>query len=170
MAGMTRTLAKPFIPAIAAAVFLVIGVRQGSGQITRALLSVDRLNLPADQSISAFKIETWGVSLLSVCHIPPSWNLSQEKYEDPEGLLTGRADVHGEPLRELHQMFLVDVESYQHLPKGDPKGEYHPASFSGWVHIIEEGSDAHRKRRTLHASNFHLTPASHCPTPPPAEP
>jgi len=170
MAGMTRKLVRPFISIIAATMFLIFGTRQGFGQITRALLSVDSLNLPADHSIAAFKIETWGVSLLSVCYIPPSWNLSQEKYEDPEGLLRGRSDIHGEPLRELHQMFLVDVDSYQPLPKGDPKGEYHPASFSGWVQIIEEGSDAHGKRRTLRASNFHLTPASHCPTPPPAEP
>jgi hypothetical protein len=167
---MTRKLARPLISAIAAVIFLIIGVRQGSGQITRALLSVDSLNLPADHSIAAFKIETWGVSLLSVCHIQPSWNLSQDMYEDQAGLLIGRSDVHGEPLRELHQMFLVDVYSYQPLPKGDPKGEYHPASFSGWVQIIEEGSDVHGKRCALRASNFHLTPASHCPTPPPAQP
>jgi len=163
-------LARSLISAIAAAMFLIIGVGQGSGQITRALLSVDNLNLPADHSIAGFRIETWGVSLLSVCHIPPSWNLSQEKYEDPAGLLIGRSDVHGEPLRELHQMFLVDVYSYQPLPKGDPKGEYHPASFSGWVEIIEEGSDMHGKRRPLRASNFHLKPASYCPMPPPAQP
>lgn len=162
---MTRALARRLISAIAAAMLLIIGARQGFGQITRALLSVDSLDLPADHSIAAFKIETWGVSLLSVCHIPPSWNLSQEMYEDPAGLLTGRSDVHGEPLRELHQMFLVDVYNYQPLPKG-----VHPASFSGWVQIIEEGSDVRGKRRALHASDFHLTPASHCPTPPPAQP
>lgn len=156
---------------------LILGApAQSSAQITRALLSVDNLNLPAGESFSAFRIETWGVSLLSVCHIPPSWNVAEKKYEDPEGLLSGRSDFHGERLKELHQMYLVDVYDYQPLPRGNPKGEYHPATFSGWVEVAEEGeiaengSATHGKRLTLKAGNFHLTPASHCPDPSPAQP
>ena len=125
------------------------------GQITRALLSVEGLNIPADHSLSAFRISTWGVSLLSVCTIPPNWNLIEEKFEDPEGLLMGTSDVHATPPRELHQMYLVDVYSYEPLPKGDPKGEFHPASFSGWVEVATESWNMHGKRHTLHASNFH---------------
>jgi hypothetical protein len=149
---------------------------QSSSQITRALLSVENLNLPAGQSLSAFRIETWGVSLLSVCHIPPSWNLVEQKYEDPQGFLSGRSDFHGEVLRELRQMYLIDVYDYQPLPKGNPKGEYHPATFSGWVEVAEDGeiaengSATHGKRRTLRSGNFHLTPASRCPDAPPPQP
>src|ERR1700733_2846981 len=109
-------------------IFLLIGALvfgappQSSSEITRALLSVDNLNVPTGQSLSAFRIETWGVSLLSVCNIPPDWKLVEQKYEDPEGLLSGRSDFHGEVLRELHVMYLVDVYDYQPLPRGNPKG------------------------------------------------
>lgn len=151
-------------------VLLLSGTGPSYGQVTRALLTVDGLNIPVDHSLSAFRITTWGVSLLSVCSIPPDWNLIEEKYEDPGGLLLGRSDVHGAPLRELKQMYLVDVYSYQPLPKGDPKGEFHPASFSGWIEVAKESWNMHGKRRTLHANNFHLTPALQCPIPPPAEP
>ena len=149
---------------------------QTSAQISRALLSVDNLNLSPSQSLSAFKIDTWGVSLLSVCHIPPSWNLVEQKFQDPQGLLSGRPDFHGEVLRELDEMYLVDVYDYQPLPKGDPKGDSHPATFSGWIEvtesseIAEHGSATHGKRRTLWSGNFRLTPALHCPAPPPPQP
>lgn len=156
---------------LASICFLLLGGTQpGYGQITRALLTIDGLNIPTDQSLSAFRISTWGVSLLSVCSIPQSWNLTEEKYEDPEGVLLGRSDVHGAPLRSLKQMYLVDVYDYQPLQKGDPKGEFHPASFSGWIEVAKESWNMHGKRRALHASSFRLTPASHCPIPSPAEP
>lgn len=156
-------------------VLLFGGTKPSFGQVTRALLTVDGLSLARDQHLTAFKIDTWGVSLLAVCQIPPSGEMKAQKYMDPAGLLSGRSDLHGPPLKELHEMFLVDVYNYQPLPKGDPKGEFRPASFSGWVEIAKEGSDnlpdtTHGRRRTLHASNFHLSPAAHCPIPPPAGP
>jgi hypothetical protein len=139
------------------------------GQSSRALLSVEGLGLPENETIIAYNISTWGVAFLAVCKVPPSWEIKAEKYMDPEGMLHGRSDVHGEPLRELHQMFLVDVYSYQPLPKGDPKGEYHPASFSGWIEVGTQSSE-HGKRRTLRSTNFKLTPATRCPDPPAPEP
>jgi hypothetical protein len=147
------------------------GSPQSSAQVTRALLSVDNLNLSAGQSLSAFRIETWGVSLLSVCRIPPDWNLTEQKYEDPQGLLSGRSDVHREVLTELHEMYLVDVYDYHPLPRGNPKGEYHPATFSGWIEVAGEGGSAtHGERVALRSGNFHLTPAANCPAPAPPQP
>ena len=144
-------------------------VAPSSGQSSRALLSVEGLGVPPGKTITAFNISTWGVEFLAVCKVPPSWEIKAEKYEDPAGMLHGKSDVHGEPLRELHQMFLVDVYSYQPLPKGDPKGEYHPASFSGWVEVAENPSER-GKRRTLRSTNFKLTPAARCPDPLAPEP
>lgn len=143
--------------------------RSGYGQLTRALLSVDGLSIPADHSLSAFQIKTWGVSLLSVCSIPQSWNLTEEKYEDPEGVLVGRSDVHGAPLRELRQMYLVDVLDYRPLPKGNPKGDYRPATFSGWIEVARESWNMHGRRRSISSKSFHLTPATRCPVPPPSD-
>src|SRR5579883_1945492 len=154
------------------AFLLLLGmiVQRSPAQITRGLLAVQDLGLPPGRSVAAFEVKTWGVSLLSVCRIPPSWLLSQEKFEDPAGVLRGRADVHGERLRELHDIFLVDVYDYQPLAKGNPEGEYHPASFSGWVEIADRSLGKPLSRRSLRASNFHLTPASQCPAPPAGKP
>lgn len=155
------------------AVALLLGVAApADAQIRRALLSVEGLNIPAGQSIRRFRIDTWGVEFLAVCHVPPSWELKSEKFEDPEGYLSGRAGVHGEPMRRLGEMYLVDVYSYQPLRKGDPKGEHHPASFSGWVEIGTERpfAEGKRHRRTLTAANFRLKDAQLCPASPPAQP
>jgi hypothetical protein len=137
------------------------------------LLSVDGLGLKASQSIWAFHIETWGVEFLGVCYVPPSWQLKSEKFENPEGYLDGRSDTHGVALRRLPEMYLVDVYDYQPLPKGDPKAEYHPASFAGWVavgRVQPFGEDGPHQKRKLTAGNFRLRDAAHCPNPPPAQP
>ena len=89
---------------------------------------------------------------------------------DSARFLSGRSDPYHHTLTKLDQMFLVDVYSYQPLPKGDPKTVYHPASFAGWFEVFDGNGDILRKRRVLHADNFHLTPASRCPDAPPAEP
>ena len=143
-----------------------------SADVRRALLSVDGLGVPVAKSIRAFHIETWGVYLLAICHVPPSWELKSEKFENPEGYVAGRSDVHGEPLRQMTDMYLVDVYDYQPLPNGDPKGEYHPASFAGWIAVgRRQPFDAGRlQKRTLTAGNFRLRNAERCPDAPPAQP
>jgi hypothetical protein len=73
-------------------------------------------------------------------------------------------------LVKLDKLFLVDVYSYQPLPKGDPKGEYHPPSFAGWFTVFDGNGDVMKKRRVFQARDFHLTPAARCPDAPPAEP
>jgi len=165
MDAMLRSLSKHILPL---ASILCFGAACPC-QVTRVLLSVDNLHLPAGESLSAFRIDTWGVALVSVCHVPPDWNLTEQKYQNPAGLLSGRSD-HGEVLRELHEMYLVDVYSYQPLSKGDPKGEYHPATFSGWVEVATNPDATRGKRQPLTANNFHLTPATRCPLAPPPEP
>lgn len=136
-----------------------------SAEVRRVLLSIDGLSLLPMESIRAFHIETWGVEFVSVCHVPPSWELTSEKFEDPAGYLDGRSDTHGEPLKKMSAMYLVDVYEYQPLPKGDPKTEYHPASFAGWVEVgrIQPFDGGTRHKRTLKAGNFRLQSATRCP-------
>jgi hypothetical protein len=169
MAGMPRKWTLHLCCLFSTLCLLLVGSQQSSAQATRALLSVDHLNLPADESIATFRIDTWGVSLLNVCYIPRTWSLSEEGFLDPAGVLKGRSDLYHQPLKELHEMYLVDVYSYQPLPRGNPKTEYHPASFSGWIQLIGRGSELPGKRRALRPDNFHLTPASRCPDSPPAQ-
>jgi hypothetical protein len=124
------------------------------------------------ESIRAFHIETWGVEFLAVCHVPPSWELKAEKFEDSEGYFDGRSEAHGEPLQKMAGMYLVDVYDYQSQPKGGPKSDYHPASFAGWVVVgrVQPFDGGTRHKRTLKAANFRLRDAARCPVPPPAQP
>src|SRR6185437_14168037 len=88
---------------------LLVGAQSASAEIRRVLLSVEGLKIGAAESIRAFRIETWGVQPLAVCQMPPSWELKSEKFEDPEGYLSGRSDVHGQQMAQLREMYLVDV-------------------------------------------------------------
>ena len=144
---------------------LLVGTNSGFGQGQRALLTVDGLSIPAGGALAAFRIDTWGVNPLAVCKVPPIWEIKEEKFMDPEGLLSGRSDQYHRTLTKLDQMFLVDVYSYQPLPKVD-----HPASFAGWYEVFDGNGDVIKKRRAFHAGNFHLTPAPRCPDSPPAQP
>jgi hypothetical protein len=140
------------------------------GQAQRALLSVEGLSIPDSGALASFHIDTWGVVPLAVCQVPPQWEFKEEKFLTPQGFLSGRSDPYHRTLSKLDKLFLVDVYSYQPLPKGDPKGEYHPASFAGWYTVFDGSGDIVKKRRALHAQNLHLTPAPRCPDAPPAEP
>ena len=149
---------------------LLVGAQTALGQAQRALLSVDGLSIPAGGALAAFHIDTWGVIPLAVCQVPPLWEFKEEKFMDSAALLSGRSDPYHRTLTKLDKLFLVDVYSYQPLPKGDPKGEYHPASFAGWFTVFDENGDVVKRRRQFHAANFHLTGAAQCPEAPPAEP
>lgn len=141
-------------------------------EVRRVLLTVDGLNIPTNQTIRAFHIETWGVEFLAICHLPPSWELKSEKFEDPEGWLDGKAGTHGEDMKKLSNMYLMDVYDYQAQPRGDPKGDYHPPSFAGWVELgrVEPFDGGTRRKRTLKADQFRMQDAKRCPVPPPPEP
>jgi len=128
------------------------------------------LRIPPGGALAAFHIDTWGVIPLAVCEVPPLWEIKEEMFLDSAALLSGQSDQYHRTLTKLNQLFLVDVYSYQPLPKGDPKGNYHPASFAGWFEVFDGSGNVIRKHRMLHPGNFHLTPAPRCPDAPPAEP
>jgi len=161
---MKRTLSS------AALLLLFLGGESLLGQAQRALLSVDGLSVPTDGALYAFHIDTWGVTPLAVCKVFPLWDIKAEKFMDPAGLLSGRSDPYHRTLRKLDQLYLVDVYEYQPMPKGDPKGDYHPASFSGWYEVFDGSGNIIKKRREIRVSSFHLTPAARCPDAPPPEP
>ena len=115
----------------------------------------------------SFHIDTWGVVPLAVCDVPPLWELKEEKFMDSAALFSGRSDPYHRTLTRLDKLFLVDVyASYQPLPKGDPKGEYHPPSFAGWFTVFDGDGNLVKKRRSFRAADFRLTPAARCPDAP----
>ena len=90
------------------------------GQAQRALLSVDGLSIPANGALASFHIDTWGVIPLAVCHVPPLWELREEKFMDSAAVLSGREDPYHRSLSKLDKLFLVDV--YSLYPKAIQKG------------------------------------------------
>jgi hypothetical protein len=122
--------------------------------------------MPKGNAIFQYRVETWGVEFLAVCNLPQGWEIKSEKFENPEGYLSGRADIHGEWLGALKQMYLVDVYDYRQVVSHDQ-----PASFSGWVEIgsRERFDDWHGHRVQLAANNFRLKDAQRCPVPPPPQ-
>jgi hypothetical protein len=128
------------------------------------------LSIPTGGTLAAFHIDTWGVVPLAVCRIPPQWEIKEEKFTDSDGFLSGRSDPYHRTLTRLDRTFLVEVYSYQPLPRGNPKSEYHPATFAEWFEAFNGNGEIIKKRRALHAGNFHLTPAARRPAAPPAEP
>lgn len=135
--------------------------------IRRVLLSVNGLTLPKNKAVYAFHIDTFGVEFLGICDVPSGWELKSEKFDDPEGYLSGEADLHASELK-FTRMYLVDVYDYGAETVRVGSGE-NPASFSGWVRIgsREQFGDWHGRKVTLRPNNFHLVDATRCPAPPP---
>ena len=106
---------KRILLSAALLLILAFGTESSLGQAQRALLSVDGLSIPAGGALAAFHIDTWGVTPLAVCKIPPLWDIRAEKFMDPAGLLSGRSDAYHQTLTELDRLYLVDVYSYQPL-------------------------------------------------------
>jgi hypothetical protein len=151
---------------------LLLGVASPcAAEIQRALLSVEGLSIPSGKSIFAYRIETFGVEFLAMCRLPTSWALKSEKFENPAGYLSGRADVHGAPLRSLTNLYLVDVYDYQAVATRDGPGEQ-PASFAGWIEVGSRQAfgDWRGRKVKLRASNFRLMRADRCPAQPPPQP
>jgi hypothetical protein len=170
MSAMEFQTIRHFVLTATSLCLLFAAAQSGSGQVQRALLTVDGLNIPPGGALAAFHIDTWGVKILAVCEVPPLWAIKEYKSMDPSGVLSGSSDPYHRTLVKLDRLFLIDVYGYQPLPKGNPKGDYHPASFAGWFEVIDGNGDVIKKRRVLHASNFHLIPSLRCPDAPPAEP
>jgi len=115
---------------------LVMIATAPTARAKRELLSIGGVALPEKGYIAGFKIDTWGVEVLAVCHLPPGWTITAGKSADPTGLLAGEASLgvaflDRSALKQLSQMFLIELEGpYQEESKPIPNGEM-PATFAG---------------------------------------
>jgi hypothetical protein len=134
------------------------------------LLSITGISLDWRHHLTKVLIHTWGVEVLAVCHIPPVSAVSVDFDIDPGGVLTWKASSwHGEldqsAMRALEALFLVRVLDDQKEPRGNPRGEYHPASFEGVATIATTEEPQQETTLTLGWRNFSLTAAERCPDP-----
>ena len=122
------------------------------------------------QYIASFDIKTWGVRVIAVCHIPGGWTISAGKNANPEGVLSGSAGegvafLDSESLHQLTDFFLVQVDDYHPVDRGDCTKNCTPASFAGDFYIGEYGSEDQPRPQRVLPSNIRLDVASRCPDP-----
>ena len=147
-----------------------MSARPGFAAATQ-LLSIVGLGIPAGRYVSSFDIQTWGVRVLAVCHIPPGWTVSGGQDADPGGTLSGSASegvtfLDPSHLGDLNGLFLVEVADV-HAAQGDlaKDGWYLPPTFDGKIEIGRYGNDTDTSPRRLVPSNIALVAAARCADP-----
>jgi hypothetical protein len=124
------------------------------------LLSIRGIELKDNEYVAAFRIETWGVRVRAVCHIPTGWSIKIAGALDPSGTLTGGAAggvafLERGDLGALDRLFLID----------DPDKDV-PRRLDGTVSIGTYGSHEldWREHKLLPAS-YVFEPGAACPAP-----
>ena len=104
---------------------LLAGAARPYCALGHELLSLRGIQLPAHGYISSFHIDTWGVTVLAVCHLPPGWTVTAGRSADPSGVLGGTASLgvtflNSASLSEPDDLFLIEVSDYQPAEGGTP--------------------------------------------------
>jgi hypothetical protein len=152
---------------------LLVATLAIASQSARAgeLLSIRGIALPENGYVAAFHIQTWGVTVVSVCRFPPGWTITAGRSADPTGVLNGEASlgvtfINKERLRDLDRLFLIEVEDYHAhaVSSGDNAGGFLPATFVGNVSVGTYGDeDLNWHDVPLTAANLVREPAARCP-------
>ena len=134
------------------------------------LLSIRGITLPEHGYVKAFRIETWGVTVLAVCRLPPGWTITAGKSADPSGILAGEASLGSTYLNsqkpdQLHQLFLIEVSDYRERELAIPNvpGGVFPATFSGKLIIGTYGNHDDAHEVPIAPANLFREPATRCP-------
>jgi hypothetical protein len=124
------------------------------------LLSISGIELKDNEYVAAFRIETWGVRVRAVCHIPAGWGINVAGALDPSGTLTGSAAggvafLERSDLGTLDRLFLID----------DPDKDV-PRRLDGTVSIGTYGShELDWRDHKLPPSSYVFEPGASCPAP-----
>jgi hypothetical protein len=118
------------------------------------LMSLTGLKVGRDEAIDQFKIDTWGVEVLSVCKIPYGWQISAGKSADPSGLLSGQASlgitfINQKLLPSLKDLFLVKIEGKLDRRTVKFSNGERPATFAGTAGVWTYGSDDDGDKKRL---------------------
>ncbi|MBO9624541.1 MAG: hypothetical protein J7500_17675 [Sphingomonas sp.] len=121
--------------------------------------------LGADERVSGFVFESWGVEFKAICRIPSGWRIKAGSSATPNGNFEGEAS-HGitwigrDNMRELRDLALVTLRApLQRDAIRQANGEI-PATFAG--HATIEGMDDSRQV-SIGVDNVRLKPAARCP-------
>lgn len=134
------------------------------------LLSIKNISLSDKQYISGFAINTFGVTALAACQIPPGWTLTTGSSADPSGKLAGEASLGVTYINKGNLDYLTGialVRLYGPVQKRvikDKTGEL-PATFNGYLDVGIYGNDIRGHRMRVASANIRLVSATRCPLP-----
>jgi len=124
------------------------------------LLSIRGVELKDNEYIAAFRIESWGVRVRAVCHLPVGWAITVDAAIDPSSTLSGNASagvafLDRTDLGELDRLFLID----------DPDKDF-PQHFTGTISIGTYGAhELDWREHPLLPSSYVREAAERCPAP-----
>jgi hypothetical protein len=139
---------------------LALATSSVGSESPRTYLASVNIDLGPHESLSEFKLDTWGVQFNAVCRIPSGWFVQAGSDAILKGSLKGEGS-HGATwltngtLRELRGLVLITMWGPVQRADAGPI----PATFQGYA-VIGDGA----KRLTLSYRNVRLTPAKGCPT------
>lgn len=134
----------------------------------RYLLSL-AIELRPGERIESFSIDTWGIDVLAICHVPAGWMMTGGRSAAPDGAIEGEG-THGvtwigrDQLDRLQGLVLVERQgpvTWRAAPFDPPGSGELPPSFAGHAEIV--GGDG--RRVALGEAAIRLTPAEQCPPP-----
>ena len=152
-----------FLPTLA---LLAISSAAIAEQPGTYLVSIAGASAGDNELVEQFTIETWGVEILAICHIPPGWRMRAGTSAAPDGIIQGEA-THGvtrldrKGFFRLRDLALVRISGpvqggTRRLGSGSEI-----ATFLGHV-AIADSRGRHRQVR-LTMDNIQLTPETRCP-------
>ncbi len=135
------------------------------------LASIRGVRLKANEYLSGFSIDTWGVEFLAVCHLPPGWSITAGTSASPDGKLSGQGSLgvtflDPSRLSELNGLVLMTLVAPVQKEKIESASGIAPATFAGHAVVGTYGQDGDRRLRISYR-NVVLTPAKACPPPAP---
>jgi hypothetical protein len=131
------------------------------------LLSLTPPPLKSDEYIEAFEIQTQGVDIFSVCHVPYGWKARAGIVDKFTGELSGEAGLgasfvspSSKNMNELNDMFLIRITTFTTRWDG-----YVPPTFRAKATIGRYGENSKERVVRLNVSNLPRKVADRCPPP-----
>ena len=129
------------------------------------LVSLEAISIKNTEDIKSFSVETWGVRVKSVCHIPAGWWIKAGSSATPDGVLAGEGSQGAtwfdtSSPSELRSLALVEVSGPIRWADEKSGTGTVPATFKGFATLETDAGD---RRVALGYRNIILKRADHCP-------
>ncbi|KAJ8138157.1 hypothetical protein OY671_008630, partial [Metschnikowia pulcherrima] len=154
--------------AYAASAVWSISAPSGAVAASRTYLaSIQGIKLRAKEYVSAFKVDTWGVTFKAVCHIPPGWSIKAGNTASFDGALSGEGShsityFDRAHLRESRGLVSISIDGPVQRRVKHTQQSTIPPTFDGAATVGRYAAQGIRNIKLTHA-NVALVPGSRCP-------